>query len=160
MYRGFVSKRPTGFLAPTIPNMTRRMFLNGTAMSGQKHHGAVHGATFVGPKVTAPRYRFMAVRDEFPGLFPVDTGGLAIHGELYEMPDALLLESLLPTEPAELELGEIDLADGEVVNAMLLRPERLAQQDKVVDIADFGGWRAYQAHLAANLALPERLGRS
>lgn len=136
------------------------MFLNGTAMSGQKHHAAVDGATFLGPKVTAPRYRFMAVRDEFPGLLPVNADGIAIHGELYEMPDAMLLESLLPTEPAELELGEIELTDGEIVNAMLLRPERLAARDKVVDIADFGGWRAYQAHLAANLALPERLGRS
>jgi gamma-glutamylcyclotransferase (GGCT)/AIG2-like uncharacterized protein YtfP len=135
------------------------MFLNGTAMSGQKHHPAIDGATFLGPKVTAARYRFMAVRDEFPGLFPVNSDGLPIHGELYEMPDAMLLESLLPTEPAELELGEIELADGEVVNAMLLRPERLTPGDKVVDIADLGGWRAYQAHLAANLVLPERLGQ-
>jgi gamma-glutamylcyclotransferase (GGCT)/AIG2-like uncharacterized protein YtfP len=61
------------------------MFLNGTAMSGQKDHGAIAGATFVGPARTAPRYRFFAVRDEFPGLYPVAAGGAAVEGELYEL---------------------------------------------------------------------------
>jgi gamma-glutamylcyclotransferase (GGCT)/AIG2-like uncharacterized protein YtfP len=91
------------------------MFLNGTAMSGQKDHHAIAGATFVGPARTAPRHRFFAVRDEFPGLLPVDEGGLSIDGELYEV-------------------------------------------DEVLDIADLGGWRAYQAHLAANAAAATLLG--
>jgi len=129
------------------------MFLNGTAMSGQKDHAAVAGATFLGEARTAPHYRFFAVRDEFPGLYPVDEGGASIVGELYELPEEMLYQSLMPEEPAELELGTIELDNGDVVNAMHLQPERLRSGDKVVDISDLGGFRAYQAHLAANAAL-------
>lgn len=136
----------------------RHMFLNGTAMSGQKDHGAVDGATMVGPVRTAPKYRFVAVRDEFPGLVPVADGGCSIEGELYELEESVLFDSLLPQEPRELELTTIVLEDGREVNAMELKPERLESGDKVLDIADFGGWRSYQAHLAANASLAEALG--
>jgi len=128
----------------------RRMFLNGTAMRGQKDHGAVGGATFVGAARTAPGYRFYAVRDEFPGLLPVVEGGGSIVGELYEMTEEQLIDGLMPAEPAELELGEIQLDDGSTVNAMHLVPARLVPGDKVVDITAIGGFRAYQAFLAAN----------
>jgi len=130
------------------------MFLNGTAMAGQKDHHAVDGATFLGARRTAPFYRFVAVRDAFPGLLPVAEGGVSVPGELYELSEEMLFGSLMPEEPAELELGTIVLDDGEVVNAMHLQVERVVPGDKVVDIADLGGWRAYQAHLAANAALP------
>lgn len=136
----------------------RRMFLNGTAMSGQRDHAAIAGATFLGPARTAPRYRFFAVRDEFPGLFPVETGGVAIVGELYELTEEMLYGSLLPAEPRELELGAVELDNGEIVNAMLLRPDRLDPGDKLVDISDLGGFRAYQAHLRANADLRTVLG--
>lgn len=136
----------------------RRMFLNGTAMSGQKDHHAIAGARFVGPARTAPRYRFFAVRDEFPGLFPVDEGGRSIEGELYELTEDILFRSLLPEEPAELEIGTIELADGQVVNSMQLQPERLREGDKVVDISELGGFRAYQAFLQAQADLRTRLG--
>ncbi|MCV7366829.1 hypothetical protein CRI77_03040 [Mycolicibacterium duvalii] len=135
------------------------MFLNGTAMSGQKDHGCIAGlARPLGPATTAPDFRFFAVRDEFPGLFPVSSGGLPIVGELYEMSDSLLFDTLLPQEPKELELGTIHLACGTAVRAMILQPNRIATGDKVVDIADFGGWRAYQSHLAANARVHDVLG--
>jgi gamma-glutamylcyclotransferase (GGCT)/AIG2-like uncharacterized protein YtfP len=134
------------------------MFLNGTAMSGQKDHGAVIGATLLGPARTAAAYRFFAVRDSFPGLLPVESGGLSIVGELYEMTDEMLFDQLLPQEPAELELGSIELEDGSTAHAMILQPERVSA-DKAVDIADLGGWRAYQAHLAANERAADLLGR-
>ena len=134
------------------------MFLNGTAMSGQKDHSAHHGSTFLGPARTAGKYRFFAVRDEFPGLLPVDVRGRMIDGELYDIPEEVLRDSLLPAEPRELELGEIELADGSIVHAMLLVPSRLDPQDKVVDIAELGGFRTYQAFLAANERLSELLG--
>lgn len=137
----------------------QRMFLNGTAMSGQKDHPTIAAARLLGPVVTTADYRFFAIRDEFPGLLPVDVGGVAISGELYEMPDELLFTTLLPSEPEELELGMITLADGAESRAMILRPDRIKADDKVVDIADFGGWRAYQAHLAANARAGELLGR-
>ncbi|MFD1531694.1 allophanate hydrolase-related protein [Pseudonocardia aurantiaca] len=126
------------------------MFLNGTAMSGQKDHSAVAGATFLGPARTAPGFRFFAVRREFPGLLQVAAHGVSIAGELYEMTDEMLFDVLLPQEPKELELGSIELADGSTVHAMILQPDRLVPGDEVVDIADFGGWRAYRAHLSAN----------
>jgi gamma-glutamylcyclotransferase (GGCT)/AIG2-like uncharacterized protein YtfP len=134
------------------------MFLNGTAMSGQKDHGAVGQARLVGAARTAARYRFIAVRDEFPGLFPVAEGGTSIAGELYEMDEDELNNRLLPGEPPELDLATIELEDGRQVNAMELKPQRLNPDDKIVDIADFGGWRAYQAHLTANADLASVLG--
>jgi hypothetical protein len=137
-----------------------RMFLNGTAMWGQKDHGAHAGSSFVGPARTAARYRFIAVRDEFPGLLPVAVGGRPIDGELYDIPDAILRDRLLPSEPAELEFGAIELADGESVAAMLLVPTRLDPGDKVVDISELGGFRAYQAFLRANERLGEMLRRA
>jgi hypothetical protein len=126
------------------------MFLNGTAMSGQKDSGAHPGSTFLGPARTTAGYRFFAVRDEFPGLYPVTSGGRCIDGELFDIPADVLQNTLLPSEPEELELGQITLIDGETVRAMLLMPSRLRDGDKVVDISEFGGFRAYQRHLAAN----------
>ena len=129
------------------------MFLNGTAMSGQKDHGAHVGSTFLGPARTTSGYRFFAVRDKFPGLYAVAVGGRCIEGELYDIPDPVLYDTLLPSEPPELELGDVTLIDGEQVKAMLLVLSRLQPGDKVVDIAEFGGFRSYQRHLAANASL-------
>ncbi len=134
------------------------MFLNGTAMSGQKDHGCHSGSTFVGPARTTAAYRFFAIRDEFPGLFPAPSGGRVIHGELYDMPDDILTGRLLPAEPAELDLGRVTLIDGEEVLAMILQPDRLAPGDKVVDISELGGFRAYQRYLAANAVARITLG--
>ena len=134
------------------------MFLNGTAMSGQKDHGCHAGSTYLGPARTAAAYRFFAVRDEFPGLLPVEVGGRVIEGELYDMPDSVLSGQLLPAEPAELELGSIRLLDGEEVNAMILQPDRLQPGDRVVDISELGGFRAYQRFLAANTRIARTLG--
>jgi gamma-glutamylcyclotransferase (GGCT)/AIG2-like uncharacterized protein YtfP len=133
------------------------MFLNGTAMSGQKDAGAHPGSTFLGPARTTAGYRFFAVRDEFPGLYPVHAGGRCIDGELFDIPKDVLHHTLLPSEPEELELGQIILIDGETVHAMLLIPSRLREGDKVVDISELGGFRAYQRHLAANAALAQTL---
>ena len=140
------------------------MFLNGTAISGHPDHHAVDGARFIGPVRTAPLYRFYAVRDSFPGLYPIpvnatDLTGASIEGELYELPETMLYDSLMPEEPAELELGVVELADGSVVNAKHLQFERVVAGDAVVDIAGFGGWRAYQAFLADQKRLLAALGR-
>jgi gamma-glutamylcyclotransferase (GGCT)/AIG2-like uncharacterized protein YtfP len=136
-----------------------KMFLNGSAMSGQKDHGCITGSTFLGPARTAGKYRFFAVRDEFPGLFPVASQGRMIDGELYDIPENVLRDQLLPSEPQELAFGEIELDDGQIVNAMILQPDRIAKGDKVVDIAEIGGFRSYQAFLSSNTRMPEILGR-
>ncbi|MET3805800.1 hypothetical protein ABIB25_002804 [Nakamurella sp. UYEF19] len=124
---------------------TIRMFINGQALSGGSLHHALDGGTLLGAALTAPRYRFFSVRDEFPGLHPVTEGGVAVLGELYEVSYELLRESLLPQEPAELELGVIEMGDGTGSLAMRMRAEALGRDD-VVDISDAGGWLA---HLAA-----------
>jgi hypothetical protein len=136
------------------------MFLNGTAMAGQKDHACHAGSRFLGPAQTAARYRFLVVRDEFPGLLEVPRDGRPIDGELYDIPESVLRGGLLPAEPAELEFGSVELSEGDEVRAMLLRPERLTPGDKVVDISELGGFRAYQRFLTANSRLSYILGRS
>ena len=55
--------------------------------------------------------------------------------------------------------SEIELDDGQVVNAMILQADRITKGDKIVDIAEVGGFRAYQAFVSANAKLGEVLGR-
>ena len=68
-------------------------------------------------------------------------GGQPILGELYDVPMGPL-SALLATEPPELELSIIELEDGELSFAMVLR-----QAEHVLgihkDITSYGGWRAY-----------------
>ncbi|MFI0372279.1 gamma-glutamylcyclotransferase [Actinomadura sp. 1N219] len=126
---------------------TLRMFVNGQAMSGGSLNTALSGAEFLGPAETAPRYRFYSVRDEFPGLHPVPSGGRAVPGELYAVTYEILRDRLLPGEPPELELGVIELADGSGSLCMRMRAESLTLPG-VVDISDAGGWRAHLAGAA------------
>jgi len=121
------------------------MFLNGDGMRGGRAHYTIEGVPLLGERRTAPLYRFYSVRDEFPALYPVAEGGQPVLGELYDVPLGPL-SALLATEPPELELGIIELEDGELSFAMLLRN---AEHDRGVhtDITRFGGWRAYRASL-------------
>ncbi|MGC5012335.1 allophanate hydrolase-related protein [Streptosporangium sp. DT93] len=127
-----------------------RMFVNGQAMSGGSLNTALSGARFVGPAETAPRYRFYSVREEFPGLYPAASAGLAgyaVPGELYEVSYRILREHLLPNEPEELELGVIELSDGSGSLSMRMRDASLTLPG-VVDISEAGGWRAHLARSA------------
>lgn len=122
------------------------MFLNGTAMSGQSDHHHLNGAPFLGEARTAPRYRFYAVRNEFPGLVPVEAGGASIVGELYDLDDEVWRTSLAMAEPVELYLGMITLNDGRQVQAMLLDLDQVPP-DELHDITAVGGWRAHLSDL-------------
>jgi gamma-glutamylcyclotransferase (GGCT)/AIG2-like uncharacterized protein YtfP len=126
------------------------MFLNGTAMSGLKDHVHILGSRFLGERRTAPRYLFYSVRDEFPGLVPVESGGVAVWGELYEIDRSIWRDRLLPNEPKELVPGEVELEDGARAHVMLLELGRIPPGDKLVDIGAFGGWRAYVEHLGTS----------
>jgi hypothetical protein len=124
-----------------------RMFLNGTAMSGGALHHLVGDAPLVARTTTAPRYRFFAIDvagDPYPGLLDVGSGGHAIEGEVYEMSYEQLRESLLPGEPAGLELGVIELADGTGSLAMVVRRE-YPQLPPTEDISAIGSWRTWKA---------------
>ncbi len=76
-----------------------RMFVNGQGMRGGEFNDAFADATFVGEFDTAARYRFFSVRDTFPGLHPVASGGRSVPGEVYELPYLMLADNLLPREP-------------------------------------------------------------
>jgi hypothetical protein len=119
------------------------MFLNGGGMRGGPLHHLLRGAPLLGQVRTAARYRFFSVADRFPALQEVSGGGVEIAGEVYDVPLEVLRESLLPAEPAELELGIIELADGRASLAMVLRRE-FAAPAGLKDISAVGSWRAYR----------------
>lgn len=119
------------------------MFVNGQAMRGGSLHHALSDATFLGPALTAARYRFYAFPAGFPGISPApEGGGVQVTGEIYEMTYADLREMLLPGEPDELELSAIELADGSGCLSMVVRAG-LDLTGEAVDISDLASWRAY-----------------
>ncbi|MFI1382619.1 gamma-glutamylcyclotransferase [Embleya sp. NPDC020886] len=119
-----------------------RMFLNGQAMEGGPFHHHLAGAPLVAKIRTAPGYRFFSIGDRCPGLLPDPASEVQIAGEVYEVPDEVLRDNLLPTEPAELEFGIIKLEDGSACFSMILRRGEL-QSGRHKEITEFGGWRAY-----------------
>lgn len=123
------------------------LFVNGEGMSGGKVHYSIEGHKFLGPARTAPRYRFFSVRDEFPGLWLVDEGGVSIEGELYEVPLEVIRDRFIPAEPPELELGVLELDDGGSSLVVLLRKHAYEAGEGLRDISELGGWRAYRASL-------------
>lgn len=119
------------------------MFLNGEGMNGGVAHRHIQGSPLVGHRRTAPKYRFFSFGDQFPAIVPVDAGGASIVGELYEV-EMDRLRALVATEPAELELAIVELEGGELSFGMVARS---GEQNRagVLDITEFGGWRAYHA---------------
>src|SRR5258705_2898185 len=99
------------------------LFVNGDGMRGGGVHGNIAEYPYLGEVRTAPRYRFFSVRDEFPGLQLVETGGASIAGELYDVPLSVIAEKFLPDEPPELELGVIQLDDDSYALAVQLGPD-------------------------------------
>ena len=127
-----------------ISRQTVPLFVNGDGMRGGRVHHNIAEFPYLGEAHTAPRYRFFSVRDEFPGLQPVDTGGARITGELYDVPLSVVAEKFMPDEPPELELGVIQLDDGSYAVAVQLRPGE-ADSGRHKDITSYGGWRNYRA---------------
>ena len=130
---------------PTGQNLTVPLFVNGEGMSGGKVHYSIEGHPFLGEARTAARYRFFSVRDEFPGLWRVDEGGVSIDGELYEVPLDVIRDSFIPAEPPELELGVLELDDGGSSLVVVMRKEVVESGEGLTDISEYGGWRAYRA---------------
>jgi gamma-glutamylcyclotransferase (GGCT)/AIG2-like uncharacterized protein YtfP len=121
------------------------MFLNGTGMAGQATHWIVGDSPLVAETSTAPHYRFHAVGGAYPALEDVgpDGDGASVVGEVYDVSYQQFREVLLPAEPAGLELGVIELADGTGSFAMILRHEH-TRSDELTDISALGSWRDYQ----------------
>jgi gamma-glutamylcyclotransferase (GGCT)/AIG2-like uncharacterized protein YtfP len=120
------------------------LFLNGDGMRGGRLHRQLRGAPLVREARTAPKYRFWSVGGRFPALEPVADGGRAVHGELYDV-GLPVLRDLLRAEPAELELGVIELDDGTASLGMVLRRPFDGAQG-LEDISAVGDWRVYHAN--------------
>ncbi len=61
-----------------------------------------------------------------------------MHGELYDLPWRTLRDFLLPSEPVELELGVIELEDGDGSLAMVRR-RAFAEPETFLDISAVRG---------------------
>jgi gamma-glutamylcyclotransferase (GGCT)/AIG2-like uncharacterized protein YtfP len=121
------------------------LMTNGEGMRGGAVHHTIADQPFVGERVTAPKYRFYSVRDEFPGLLQVSDGsGSSIRGELYDVSLDVIRDRFLPHEPDELELGVVELEDGTSALSMVLRR---GEREKHRDISEHGGWRKYRESL-------------
>ena len=92
--------------------------------------------------MTAPRYRIYSIGDVHPGMFEVAEGGIAVPGELYDVPDEVWAR-VESGEPPGLYRGPVELADGRVVPGILYSREMAEGIHR--DITEFGGWRAYRA---------------
>jgi hypothetical protein len=125
------------------------LFVNGGGMRGGEVHYSIEGLPFLGEARTAPRYRFFSVRDEFPGLWPVDKGGVSIPGELYDVPLDVIRDRFIPAEPPELELGVVELDDGSSALVVLVRANFYESGEGLKDISEYGGWRAYRASMSS-----------
>lgn len=66
---------------------TTVLFVYGTLKRGQRNHGLMREARFLGEAVTAPLYTLLDL-GLFPGMIP--GGSTAVHGELYEVGPELL----------------------------------------------------------------------
>ena len=119
------------------------LFLNGEGMRGGRVYPSIAHHPFLGEATTAPRYRFYVYENRFPALWPVADGGVSVPGELIELPLEAVRDEFLPVEPPELELGVVELTDGSASLAVILRPDVHARGTGLVDISDYGGWRAY-----------------
>ncbi|MGD1855144.1 MAG: gamma-glutamylcyclotransferase [Leptolyngbyaceae cyanobacterium] len=123
---------------------TKVVFICGSALRGQPDHGNLQSATFVKDAKTTPSYRLHAVKDGWhPGIYAVESGGISIPGELYEL-SAEQYAYLVSTEPPDMYPAEVTLADGGDAIAMLY-PQTLIEENSWPDISHYGGWAAYKA---------------
>lgn len=121
------------------------LFVNGTLMRGLKLHPNLKGAPYLGIYRTEPRYRVHSINDIHPGMYCLEdgeTGGVAVEGELYRVPEAAW-PALEASEPPNLYRGRVVLEDYSEVWGILY-PRALAEGHHP-DISEYGGWRAYMA---------------
>lgn len=95
-----------------------RLFVYGTLMRSEEAHGKLHGARFLGPVRTRPRYGLRTLGYDFEAL--VEGGREAVPGELYQVS----FDKLLELDEWEYDIYSRDyvyLQDGGVADAYLLR---------------------------------------
>lgn len=121
----------------------QRFFICGSALSGQPDHGNLGSARLVKPAQTLPLYRLHSVANGWhPGIYAVESGGISIPGEVYELTQEQF-DHLISTEPPNMYLGELILEDGERIQAMLY-PQALVEEYQWPDVSHYVGWTAYK----------------
>lgn len=124
-------------------NKMKRIFICGSALRGQPDHGNLQNAQFTKPAKTQALYRLHAAGDGWhPAIYQVETGGISIPGEVYEMTQEEY-QYLLDNEPPNMYPGDVILEDGETLTAMLY-PQELVEKYNWPDISHYGGWAAYK----------------
>ena len=116
--------------------------VNGTLMRGLELNDnllAVNG-TFLREDWTAPVYRLWSIGDRYPGMVRVATGGAAIALEVWQVPQAGLVQVLLQ-EPPGLAIGQVYLQNEATTLGVLAEPITCEGQQ---EITKWGGWRAYK----------------
>jgi gamma-glutamylcyclotransferase (GGCT)/AIG2-like uncharacterized protein YtfP len=97
-------------MSSTAPGETVPLFVYGTLMRGGVRHRLLASQRFLGETRTRPRYALFDL-GAYPGLVRHAIDGLAVHGELYEVAEALLprpdaeegVPALFRREPVEVE---------------------------------------------------------
>lgn len=130
------------------------LFVNGTLMRGLRLHENLSGAQLLGEFVTEPVYRLYSIDDVHPGMVEVEDGGVAVSGELYLVPGAVLAR-VKAGEPPHLYRGPVRLRGRGVVPGILYPEEHLLPRH--VDISEHGGWREYTTRPAADREDEERV---
>lgn len=67
--------------------MSERIFVYGSLRRGLSNHRYLVGQRFLGDARTTPAYR-MVDCGGYPGLFPVENGGISVCGEVWEVDES------------------------------------------------------------------------
>ncbi len=121
----------------------KQVFICGSALKGQPDHQNLQSAKFIKAAKTLPKYRLHAAENGWhPAIYAVETGGVSIPGEIYEMTTEEY-EYLLVNEPPHMYPDTVDLEGGEQAIAMLY-PQELIEKHNWPDISNLGGWAMYK----------------
>ncbi|MBE9098124.1 allophanate hydrolase-related protein [Vacuolonema iberomarrocanum] len=122
---------------------TRRVFICGSALRGQPDHHNLGEAKFIKETKTQPLYRLHSVQNGWhPGIYSVETNGISIPGEIYELSLAEF-SYLAENEPPNMYPESI-LLDGDETAIAFLYPRELVEEHNWEDISQYGGWVAYK----------------
>ncbi|NJO81069.1 MAG: gamma-glutamylcyclotransferase [Cyanobacteria bacterium RM1_2_2] len=122
---------------------TRMVFICGSALRGQPDHLNLQSAQFVKETKTRPLYRLHAAENGWhPAIYQVETGGISIPGEIYEM-TIEQFDHLAANEPPHMYPTEVLLEDGDSATAFFY-PQELIEKHNWPDISSYGGWAAYK----------------